>query len=236
GRRISRRGTLGFQRDHDPAECVCWRTRITFPKGTIMDREHWFDSLNKLLTQDVPRRGVLGTVAALTIGHGFGATDAAGKNRRNGRKNKRKGKRNGKGKMRKGGSSPTLPPGSPPPPPPSSPPAPPCLDGIRNGSESDIDCGGSCPRCLNGRSCGDRNDCHGAWCSNGTCQECATYLDCGTGAYGTCNCRQPVGESRVCTSNRGAGITSCADCPDDRVCVGPSPEGTFACFARCGAP
>lgn len=205
-----------------------------------MTREHWFDTFNKLLTQDVPRRGVLAAAAALTISQGFGATDAEGKPGGKGGKNKRNGKRNGKrkNKRNKGGNSPSMPPASPtsPPPPPPPPPLPPCLDGIRNGSESDIDCGGTCPRCLNGRSCGDRNDCSSALCANGTCQECVTNPDCGSDSRGNCLCRQQVGGSRICTSNYVTGILNCTDCPDDMVCVGPSDTGTYACFKRCGAP
>ncbi|MDQ2655123.1 MAG: hypothetical protein M3Z20_18990, partial [Chloroflexota bacterium] len=51
----------------------------------------------------------------------------------------------------------------------------PCRDGIRNGNETDIDCGGgSCPRCINGQSCLSRNDCAGAYCLDTVCQECLT--------------------------------------------------------------
>src|SRR3712207_6990775 len=38
----------------------------------------------------------------------------------------------------------------------SPPPGPTCSDGAKNGSESDIDCGGSCPRCANTKTCKDR--------------------------------------------------------------------------------
>ena len=202
-----------------------------------MTREHWFDSLNKLLTQDVPRRGVLAAVAALTIGQGFAATDAAGKKGRNGGKSKQTGKK--KGKKKKGGKSPTSPPGPPPPPSPPPPPASPCLDGIRNGSESDIDCGGTCPRCLNGRSCGDRNDCSSALCSNGTCQECAINDDCGSDHTAACQCRLVDGR-RVCIKARSRGVLDCTECPDDTLCVAqsnPGPTGApFVCIWRCGAP
>lgn len=64
-----------------------------------MAREHWFDSLNKLLTQDAPRRGVLSTIAALTVGPRLGATDAAAKTGGKGKKNQ--GKKKGKGNDKK---------------------------------------------------------------------------------------------------------------------------------------
>ena len=35
-----------------------------------------------------------------------------------------------------------------------------CLDGVRNGMETDVDCGGpSCPRCIPGKVCGGATDC-----------------------------------------------------------------------------
>ena len=65
-----------------------------------MTEEHWFDTLNKLVTHDAPRRGVLSTVAALAFGQRLGATDAAAKNDGKGGKNKGngKGKKDGNGK------------------------------------------------------------------------------------------------------------------------------------------
>jgi beta-glucosidase len=47
---------------------------------------------------------------------------------------------------------------------------PTCTDGIRNGSETDIDCGGSCPNdCADGKLCGVNGDCTGNNCVSGTC-------------------------------------------------------------------
>jgi hypothetical protein len=43
--------------------------------------------------------------------------------------------------------------------------APSCTDGIRNGTETDVDCGGSCPPCLDGRSCLVGADCAAQICS-----------------------------------------------------------------------
>lgn len=39
-----------------------------------------------------------------------------------------------------------------------------CKDGKVNGTESDVDCGGSCPQCANGKSCGSSLDCLSGWC------------------------------------------------------------------------
>jgi hypothetical protein len=48
--------------------------------------------------------------------------------------------------------------------------APPCADGLLDGNESDIDCGGSCGKCGNGRFCNFSSDCASGVCSAaGTC-------------------------------------------------------------------
>ncbi len=49
------------------------------------------------------------------------------------------------------------------------PPVDPCLDGKRNGSETDVDCGGSCAVCALGMACQTGNDCDGGTCDAGTC-------------------------------------------------------------------
>jgi hypothetical protein len=51
------------------------------------------------------------------------------------------------------------------------PPAPSCTDGIKNGSETDIDCGGSCVAdCANGRACAVNGDCQSNNCVSLVCQ------------------------------------------------------------------
>lgn len=47
--------------------------------------------------------------------------------------------------------------------------APSCSDGQKNGFESDIDCGGPCPKCPNDKSCLVNADCTSGLCSAGTC-------------------------------------------------------------------
>jgi hypothetical protein len=47
-----------------------------------------------------------------------------------------------------------------------------CADGIRNGDESDVDCGGSCQPCSLGGRCNQTSDCtvtSGHYCSGGSC-------------------------------------------------------------------
>ncbi len=50
-------------------------------------------------------------------------------------------------------------------------PAPTCSDGIKNGTEAAVDCGGSCPtRCANGSPCGVNGDCASNSCVASVCQ------------------------------------------------------------------
>jgi hypothetical protein len=46
-----------------------------------------------------------------------------------------------------------------------------CTNGVRDGDESDVDCGGElCPPCANGAACGAPRDCVSLVCASGTCQ------------------------------------------------------------------
>jgi Dictyostelium (slime mold) repeat len=45
-----------------------------------------------------------------------------------------------------------------------------CSDGLQNGAETDVDCGGpTCPACANGGRCGANTDCVSGRCASGTC-------------------------------------------------------------------
>jgi hypothetical protein len=74
-------------------------------------------------------------------------------------------------------------------------PAPTCTDNIKNGSETDIDCGGSCGDCADGKACSVAVDCLSSICNGNVCQVPAcndgvkngteTDVDCG-GSCGDC--------------------------------------------------
>jgi hypothetical protein len=50
-----------------------------------------------------------------------------------------------------------------------------CHDGIKNGSETDVDCGGgTCPGCGVGKVCLTNSDCNGTSCCGGVCTDLAT--------------------------------------------------------------
>jgi hypothetical protein len=79
--------------------------------------------------------------------------------------------------------------------PPAEPEAPTCTDGVKNGSESDVDCGGTCPACGTDKSCSLPADCTSGVCTGGKCAapSCTdavkngteTGIDCG-GSCPTC--------------------------------------------------
>jgi hypothetical protein len=79
-----------------------------------------------------------------------------------------------------------------------------CTDTVKNGNESDVDCGGSCPQCKNGQYCYTSTDCESASCSTDrlciapTCADGAkngneTDTDCGGP-----NCSVKCGDFKAC--------------------------------------
>ncbi len=103
-----------------------------------------------------------------------------------------------------------------------------CKDGVKNGAETDVDCGGPvCPTCATGKACAVASDCTSGDCAAGVCASGAapsctdgiengteTDVDCGGG---TC---APCAEGKSCLVN--------ADCIDDTchagTCMAPAPK------------
>jgi hypothetical protein len=109
---------------------------------------------------------------------------------------------------------------------------PSCADGIKNGDETDVDCGGSCDQCSSGQFCNTRTDCDTAHCSDGRCAYCATNDECGRDAAGPCGC-----VSQACYSiSSGRTAATCSTCPEGTTyCTGREGDGFVSCFPRCGA-
>jgi hypothetical protein len=119
-------------------------------------------------------------------------------------------------------------------PPSSPPPSPVCAapDGIRNGTETGVDCGGLCPRCPNGQGCTTQHDCRSAFCANGVCQECAPGL-CGSDGKGPCGCTIAKGSGLlVCRTSQGVANSSCT-CPPGTSCFNVMAQD--GCYKLCGA-
>ncbi|MBR58226.1 MAG: hypothetical protein CMH54_09415 [Myxococcales bacterium] len=96
-----------------------------------------------------------------------------------------------------------------------------CGDGIQNGTETDIDCGGDCPGCAQGLSCAINEDCFsliciGESCQFGTCGDNVVQSDeeCDDGDTIAEVCPYEVLECVVCSASCQfeAGVTSsCGD-------------------------
>jgi hypothetical protein len=115
-----------------------------------------------------------------------------------------------------------------------------CSDGRLNGDESEVDCGGTCDRCANGKTCTTRDDCDSARCAGGQCATCATTADCGRDAAGACGC---TADGRCYAASSGqfvpkpaADLGLCVLCPGGTVTC----ERTLGtsdwveCYPRCG--
>jgi hypothetical protein len=122
----------------------------------------------------------------------------------------------------------------PPPPDGGTPPAtdsgmngPDCENGIRDGDESSVDCGGSCDPCSNGARCTVGTDCTSGVCSRGYClvPSCSDGVrnqdeigvDCG-GDCGLCPGGEPCTQPSDCVSNRCTmGTCEPSSCEDGRM-------------------
>jgi hypothetical protein len=85
------------------------------------------------------------------------------------------------------------------------------MDMLRNGSESDVDCGAACPtRCAPGQSCGAPGDCASSICDAGVCgsSSCTDLVrngdesdvDCGGSCSLNCVAGQACGDGGDCSS------------------------------------
>ncbi|MEK6967337.1 MAG: hypothetical protein AABX51_01770 [Nanoarchaeota archaeon] len=100
-----------------------------------------------------------------------------------------------------------------------------CDDNLKNGDESDIDCGGSCGACVTGKICNHDYECKSRTCINGICASSAsctdgiknsleTDVDCGGGCPKcstgkNCNngndCSSGTCQNFICTQEQKSG-------------------------------
>ena len=119
-----------------------------------------------------------------------------------------------------------------------------CLDGVTNGDETDMDCGGpDCPDCPNGADCDDNTDCVSGVCDMGTCvaDSCTdmiengdeTDVDCGGPVCPPCEDDAECDEDDDCESGVcNAGGTCDPPACDDMVQNGD--ETDVDCGNSCG--
>jgi hypothetical protein len=93
-------------------------------------------------------------------------------------------------------------------------PAPTCFDRVRNGDETDVDCGGACEACASGFACSAASDCESSACA-GTCGEASCSDGVRDGWETDVDCGGP-----------------CGGCAAGRVCY----NGTDCASGECGAP
>lgn len=96
---------------------------------------------------------------------------------------------------------------------PDLPVASPCANNVMDGTETDVDCGGLCGKCANGKVCATAADCAGDVCTAGLCQavgcvnlakdSAETDIDCGGP---TC---APCGQGKQCTLVRDCQSGTC---------------------------
>lgn len=119
--------------------------------------------------------------------------------------------------------------------------APSCGDGVLNGQESDLDCGGPCDSCVAGSKCqinGDcdskvclaTNVCASASCSDGVRNGNETAVDCGGGCSEACGDGQSCGVDTDCQSRVCVNSTCLAPSCDDGVSNGQESD------IDCGGP
>ncbi|HVZ31685.1 MAG TPA: hypothetical protein VG963_04620, partial [Polyangiaceae bacterium] len=103
---------------------------------------------------------------------------------------------------------------------------PSCQDGLQNGNETAVDCGGACAGCAAGSACGGDSDCATGICRDGACDAAScddlvrnqdeTDVDCG-GVCGAC------GPGRACALD---GDCQSGACQDGRCCGGQEGDCT----------
>lgn len=99
----------------------------------------------------------------------------------------------------------------------------PCSDGKRNGTETDVDCGGECEPCAEGKSCKAGGDCAGGQCNDRVCAP----AHCGDGkASGDESDEDCGGSCALCAL--GMSCETSADCEGGN-CAG----GTCAAPGHC---
>jgi hypothetical protein len=114
-----------------------------------------------------------------------------------------------------------------------------CTDGVTNGDEESVDCGGSCARCPVGRPCDDAADCLSGVCGAALCgagvAQCCQVPSCGdrvrNGTEVDVDCGGLCGPCPLaaqCTQNAQCQSTFCLDgrCTDPGTCSDTVRNGT----------
>ncbi len=107
-----------------------------------------------------------------------------------------------------------------------------CIDVIKDGDETDVDCGGSCPKCDNTKTCLAATDCKSGFCDEGAgvggttavCAACTDHAECSEGTY--CDAAKDGG---TCVPKKADGA-ACAAAPE---CISDSCADGVCCDTAC---
>lgn len=98
-----------------------------------------------------------------------------------------------------------------------------CSDSLKNGSESDVDCGGSCGKCADAKACNQAADCLSGTCNNGVCAvtaSCSDMVKNGSESDVDCggSCSQKCAVGKTCASSSDCQSSVCGN----GMCVAPT--------------
>ncbi len=94
-----------------------------------------------------------------------------------------------------------------------------CENGVQDGAETDLDCGGECAGCNDGAKCAADTDCVSGFCNGGVCSVVSCDDNAKNGAETDVDC----------------GGTTCLPCADGRACVNNTDCSSGSCnFGMCG--
>jgi hypothetical protein len=123
------------------------------------------------------------------------------------------------------------------------PEAPSCTDGVKNGVETDVDCGGGCTPCADGKLCSSFSDCASVVCSQARCQPPSCTDGAKNSVETDIDCGGPCGGCRTGRLCHVAGDCASLVCSvQDRRCVAESctdalkngTESDVDCGGSCG--
>ncbi len=103
--------------------------------------------------------------------------------------------------------------------------APSCMNGTRDGDETDVDCGGAlCPKCAAGRTCGGAADCASASCSTEGVCACTQLDHCPDGT--SCVAKLCVAAAASCAATKTAHPTA----PDGEYWIKPDMGAPYRAY------
>lgn len=113
-----------------------------------------------------------------------------------------------------------------------------CSNTIRDGLETDVDCGGTeCPRCIDGKDCVKDTDCAGISCSNKVCitANCKdgitngdeTDVDCGGPVCAKCTIGKRCTAATDCASTTCGLLDNACACPPSMAVVSKATGGAY---------